>query len=71
LVHCPAATKVFSTKAPIPSAGDSTVPSVSVIFCVALNVLKQIHGRPAKTAAARAAHGAPVEDHEVTGGERS
>src|SRR6185436_3967324 len=26
LVHCPAATNVFSTKAPIPSAGDSTVP---------------------------------------------
>src|SRR4029078_1830752 len=46
LVHCPAATKVFSTNAPMPSAGDNTVPSVSVIFCVALNVLKQIHGLP-------------------------
>ena len=30
----------------MPSAGDSTVPSVSVIFCVALNVLKQNHGLP-------------------------
>ena len=31
-VHCPAATSVLSAKAPMPSAGDSTVPSVSVIF---------------------------------------
>ena len=46
LVHCPAATSVFSAKAPMPSAGDSTVPSVSVIFCVALWVLKQYHGSP-------------------------
>ena len=66
-VHCPAATSVFSTNAPMPSAGDSTVPSVSVIFCVALNVVKQYHGLPAQAAAARAAHGAPVEDDEVAG----
>ncbi len=46
LVHWPAATSVFSAKAPMPSAGDSTVPSSSVIFWVALNVLKQYHGRP-------------------------
>ena len=46
LVHWPAATSVFSTNAPMPSAGDSSVPSSSVIFCVALNVLKQYHGRP-------------------------
>src|ERR1700745_3908176 len=46
LVHCPAATSVFSTNAPIPSAGDSTVPSSSVIFWVALWVLKQYHGSP-------------------------
>jgi hypothetical protein len=45
-VHCPAATSVLSANAPIPSAGDSTVPSVSVIFCVALKVEKQYHGRP-------------------------
>src|SRR3954454_15557095 len=45
-VHWPAATNVFSTNAPMPSAGDSTVPSVSVIFCVALKVLKHSHGRP-------------------------
>ena len=36
LVHCPAATRVFSAKAPMPSAGESSVPSGSVIFCVAL-----------------------------------
>ena len=33
LVHWPAATRVFSTNAPMPSAGDSTVPSARVIFC--------------------------------------
>ena len=41
LVACPAATSVFSANAPMPSAGDSSVPSVRVIFCVALCVLKQ------------------------------
>ena len=30
----------------MPSAGDSTVPSVSVIFWVALWVAKQYHGSP-------------------------
>ena len=49
-VHWPAATKVFSANAPMPSAGDSTVPSSSVIFWVALNVLKQYHGRPRRQA---------------------
>src|SRR5437762_9942827 len=46
LVHCPAATSVFSTNAPMPRAGDRTVPSSSVIFWVALWVLKQYHGSP-------------------------
>ena len=46
LVHCPAATSVFSTKAPMPNAGDSSVPSASVIFWDALWVLKQMWGRP-------------------------
>ena len=36
LVHWPAATRVLSTKAPMPSAGERTVPSSSVIFCLAL-----------------------------------
>ena len=36
LVHCPAATRVLSAKAPMPSAGDSSVPSASVIFWEAL-----------------------------------
>ena len=46
LVHWPAATSVFSANAPMPSAGDSAVPSARVIFWVALWVLKQYQGRP-------------------------
>ncbi len=46
LVHCPDATSVRSAKAPMPSAGESGVPSASVIFCVALWVAKQYQGRP-------------------------
>ena len=49
-VHWPAATSVLSTKAPMPSAGESSVPSVSVIFCVALCVVKQYHGSPRRQA---------------------
>lgn len=45
-VHWPAATSVFSANAPIPSAGDSGVPSSRVIDWVALCVLKQYQGRP-------------------------
>ena len=45
-VHCPAATSVFSANAPIPNAGDSSVPSVNVIFWVALWVAKQYCGCP-------------------------
>ena len=50
LVHWPAATSVLSANAPIPSAGDSSVPSSSVIFCVALWVLKQYCGVPRRQA---------------------
>ena len=46
LVHCPAATRVLSMNAPMPSAGDSSVPSSRVIFWLALKVAKQYHGRP-------------------------
>ena len=46
LVHWPAATSVFSAKAPMPSAGVSGVPSARVIFWVALWVSKQYQGRP-------------------------
>ncbi len=45
-MHWPLCTSVLSANAPMPSAGDSSVPSVSVIFWDALNVLKQYHGRP-------------------------
>ncbi len=47
LVHCPAATSVFSANAPMPRAGSSSRPSLlRVIFCSALWVSKQYHGRP-------------------------
>ena len=46
LVHWPAATSVLSAKAPMPRAGESGVPSASVIFWVALWVEKQYQGRP-------------------------
>ena len=47
LVHWPAATSVFSAKAPMPSAGlRARCRRSSVIFCVALWVLKQYQGRP-------------------------
>ena len=50
LVHWPEATRVFSANAPMPSAGESSVPapspSASVIFWVALKVAKQYHGSP-------------------------
>ncbi len=50
LVHWPEATSVFSANAPMPSAGESSVPapspSASVIFWVALKVAKQYHGSP-------------------------
>ena len=51
----------------MPSAGVSSVPSVSVIFCSALNVSKQ-QLRPAALAGpALTAHRAPVQDHEIAG----
>jgi hypothetical protein len=40
-VHWPAWTSVFSANAPMPRAGESSVPSSSVIFCAALCVSKQ------------------------------
>ena len=46
----PRATRVFSMKAPMPSAGVSSVPSVSVIFWVALWVAKQYQGLPLRQA---------------------
>ncbi len=49
-VAWPAATNVFSANAPMPSAGESSVPSGSVIFCVALCVAKQYQGRPRRQA---------------------
>ena len=45
-VHCPSCTSVLSANAPMPSAGVSAVPSVSVIGCSALNVSKHRCGRP-------------------------
>ena len=67
LVHWPAATRVFSANAPMPSAGDSSVPSVSVIFWVALWVAKQYQRLARAAGPALAADRAPVEDDEVAG----
>src|SRR5829696_329987 len=50
LVHWPECTRVFSANAPMPSAGDSSVPSVRVIFCAALWVLKQYCSSPLRQA---------------------
>ncbi len=46
LTAWPAATRVFSAKAPMPSAGDRGVPSVRVIGDAALALSKQYQGRP-------------------------
>ena len=43
---CPAATRVFSANAPMPSAGVSGVPPSSVMGWVALSEPKQYQGRP-------------------------
>ena len=45
-VHCLAWTSVLSANAPMPRAGDSSVPSSRVIFWVALCVSKQYCGLP-------------------------
>ena len=50
LVHCPAATSVFSANEPMPSAAVSSVPSSRVIRWVALWVAKQYHGSPRRQA---------------------
>ena len=50
LVHCPAATRVFSANDPMPRAGVSGVPSSSVILWVALWVAKQYQGSPLRQA---------------------
>src|ERR687897_2002691 len=50
LVHCPECTSVFSTNAPMPSAGLSSVPSARVIFCAALWVSKQYCSSPLRQA---------------------
>ena len=49
-VHCPACTSVFSTNAPMPSAGESSWPDSRVIFCAALCVEKQYQGWPRRQA---------------------
>src|SRR6266516_4419701 len=50
LVHAGQCTKVFSAKAPMPSAGDRAVPSASLIGWAALCVLKQYQGLPRRQA---------------------
>ena len=50
----------------MPRAGFSAVPSVRVIFCVALCVAKQYHGSPRRHARQFAANRSPVQHDEVT-----
>ena len=50
----------------MPSAGDSGVPSASVIFWEALNVAKQYYGRRGNRPGTPA-HRPPIEDDEVAG----
>ena len=70
LVHWPAATRVFSAKEPIPSAGGELgVPSSRVIFWVALWVAKQYRRLALAACAAFAADCTPVEDDQVAGGD--
>ena len=51
----------------MPSAGDSTVPSVERHLLRGVVRAEADPGLAAQTAAARAAHRPPVEDHEVAG----
>jgi hypothetical protein len=50
---------------PMPSAGVSFVPSVSVIGTLALKVSKQCQGRPRFTRTALSGYRTPVENDEV------
>ena len=65
--HCPAATSVSSANAPMPRAGESSVPSSSVIFCVRVAAVEAVPGTSAPARAARSARRAPRDDHEVAG----
>ena len=67
--HWPAATSVSSAKAPMPSAGDSGVPSASVIVCVALARVEAVPGPAPPAGAARAARRPPGDDDVVAGGD--
>ena len=68
-VHCPAATRVFSANAPIPNAGDSSVPSSNVIGCVSVVRGEAVPGPTPSTGSTLAADRAPVQDHEVALGD--
>ena len=68
LVHCPAATSVLSQNAPMPSAGDSSVPSANVIFWRGVVRVEAVLRLAPPACPTVAAHGTPVEDHVVAGG---
>ncbi len=67
LTAWPAATSVFSAKAPIPSAGDRGVPSARVIGWVAFRLSKQYQGRPRRHERHVPARRPPGHDHVVAG----
>ena len=64
-VHWPAATSVFSAKAPMPSAGESSVPSSQGHLLGGVVGGEAVPGLAARAGPTAAADGAPVEDHEV------
>ena len=67
-VHWPAATRVFSAKAPIPSAGRQRL-AVEGHLLGGVVRREAVPGPAPPAAAARPAHRPPVEDDEVAGSE--
>ena len=63
----PAATSVFSAKAPMPSAGATSDPSVRVIFWVAVRTRQSSTTDDRACSRTGAADGPQVEDHVVAG----
>src|ERR1019366_1038365 len=55
--------------APIPNAGDSSVPSVKVIFLLRVVGVEAVLRLTSGARAELAAHGPPAQDHEVTRGD--
>ena len=64
-VHCPECTRVFSMKAPMPSAARELLARLQRHLLRGVVGVEAVPGRAAATRPAGAADRAPVEDHEV------